>query len=81
MNRTHLLERKGSFFGKLLLRCLVSLLYHILFPIFAFSDTHTEAKTSVLEEELEACEMLLEEEPDNKCMILKLIYHYVKFLN
>jgi len=39
-----------------------------------FSDVHTEAKTSVLENELEACQMLLEEEPDNKC---KFLYFYV----
>lgn len=35
---------------------------------------HTEAKTSVLENELEACQMLLEEEPDNKC---KFLYFYL----
>ena len=39
----------------------------IIVELFAYSDTHTEAKTFVLENELEACQILLEEEPDNKC--------------
>jgi len=39
-----------------------------------FSDTHTEAKTFVLENELEACQILLEEEPDNKWTMLTIVY-------
>lgn len=39
-----------------------------------FSDTHTAAKTSVLENELESCKMLLEEEPENKWTMLTIIY-------
>ncbi len=34
---------------------------------FLYRDEHTAAKSSVLENELESCKMLLEEETDNKC--------------
>lgn len=39
-----------------------------------FSDVHTTTKTSVLEDELAACRMLLDEEPDNKWTMATIVY-------
>eukprot|EP00794_Sanderia_malayensis_P019151 gene19152-21071_t len=42
--------------------------------ITLFRDEHTAAKSSVLENELESCNMLLEEETDNKWAILTVVF-------
>jgi len=39
-----------------------------------FGDAHTDAKMSILNDELEACKMLLDEEPDNKWTMLTIVY-------
>ena len=53
-----------------------SLLFLMISKTVHCRDDHTAAKTTVLENELESCKMLHEEETENKCNLFTLSFVY-----